>query len=496
MIMGNATADEAKGIEVQLITNQSIQDPPSIYGDNIVWTDYSSEYHYVYIYNISTSEKKRVNGYDSYQYKPMIHLDRVVWADSRNGNYDIYMYNTSTFKEIPIATDLSVQINPAIYGDLIVWEDSRNMGEEEENWDIYMYNLSTSQETRITTNESFQFRPSIYGDVIVWQDNRNGNWDIYMYNISTSTETQITTNDEFWQGEAAIYGDNIVWTDNRNGNSDIYVYNISTLKEKQITTNELWQITPAIYKDRIVWQDGRNWDGYDNNDIYMYNLSTSTETQITTNKSLQGRPAIYEDRIIWLDYRNGYPNADIYMFILQGDKPTIYPPVANFTATPLSGKAPLKVKFTSTSKSSPTEWKWNFGDGSPLVMEQNPEHTYSKAGVYTVKHTAINALGRDTEIKTKYITVTSPALPLKAPKAAFSAAPRSGKAPLKVQFTDKSTGTPTSWKWSFGDGKYSTAKSPEHTYSKAGKYNVALTVKNAKGSSTKTICGYIIVAKK
>ncbi len=83
----------------------------------------------------------------------------------------------------------------------------------------------------------------------------------------------------------------------------------------------------------------------------------------------------------------------------------------------------------------------------------------------------------------------------KAPVAAFSASPRSGKAPLKVQFTDKSTNNPTSWKWSFGDGAYSTVKNPVHKYSKAGKYTVSLTVKNAKGSNTKTISRYIVVTK-
>ena len=124
---------------------------------------------------------------------------------------------------------------------------------------------------------------------------------------------------------------------------------------------------------------------------------------------------------------------------------------------------------------------------------QNPEHIYSTAGIYTVKQTVSNAAGKDTEIKTNYINV---AAPLKAPVAAFSASPRSGKVSLKVQFTDKSANGPTSWKWNFGDGKYSTTKSPAHTYSKTGKYNVGLTVKNAKGINTKTISGYVVVSKK
>jgi PKD repeat protein len=72
---------------------------------------------------------------------------------------------------------------------------------------------------------------------------------------------------------------------------------------------------------------------------------------------------------------------------------------------------------------------------------------------------------------------------LKAPVAAFTASPTSGYASLKVAFTDKSTGTPTSWNWNFGDGTSSTVRNPVHTYSKTGKYTVMLTVKNSKGSN-------------
>ncbi|KKG06275.1 hypothetical protein DU80_14585 [Methanosarcina mazei] len=84
---------------------------------------------------------------------------------------------------------------------------------------------------------------------------------------------------------------------------------------------------------------------------------------------------------------------------------------------------------------------------------------------------------------------------IEAPVAAFSASTTSGDATLKVQFTDESTGisTSTSWKWNFGDGKSSTDQNPEHTYKKAGKYTVSLTVKNAGGTDKIRKHNYITV---
>lgn len=71
------------------------------------------------------------------------------------------------------------------------------------------------------------------------------------------------------------------------------------------------------------------------------------------------------------------------------------------------------------------------------------------------------------------------------PVAVFLVYPISGKSPLKVEFTDKSTGSPTSWEWSFGDNTpHSRERNPVHTYYSAGTYTVSLTVKNKKGSST------------
>ncbi|MDY9926333.1 S-layer protein domain-containing protein [Methanosarcina sp.] len=88
------------------------------------------------------------------------------------------------------------------------------------------------------------------------------------------------------------------------------------------------------------------------------------------------------------------------------------------------------------------------------------------------------------------------AMPGTNPVANFSASPTSGYAPLTVNFTDQSTGSPICWYWNFGDKCISTDQNPVHTYKKAGKYTVSLTVENAVGEDTKKIRKYIIVKKK
>jgi PKD repeat protein len=83
--------------------------------------------------------------------------------------------------------------------------------------------------------------------------------------------------------------------------------------------------------------------------------------------------------------------------------------------------------------------------------------------------------------------------PPTGPVAAFSGAPTTGAAPLTVQFTDESTGTPTSWDWDFGDTNTSTDQHPEHEYTAPGSYDVELEVTNAGGSDDELKAGYITV---
>jgi PKD repeat protein len=79
------------------------------------------------------------------------------------------------------------------------------------------------------------------------------------------------------------------------------------------------------------------------------------------------------------------------------------------------------------------------------------------------------------------------------PVAGFTDVPTSGTVPLTVAFMDASTGTPTMWNWSFGDGTpwYNTTEignrnPPTHQYTNPQTYTVTLIVSNAGGSDTKT----------
>ncbi|MCB0397625.1 MAG: PKD domain-containing protein [Flavobacteriales bacterium] len=80
------------------------------------------------------------------------------------------------------------------------------------------------------------------------------------------------------------------------------------------------------------------------------------------------------------------------------------PPVADFE-TINKNKCTGVVSFGDQSTNSPNQWLWDFGDGQ-TSSSQNPTHTYASSGTYTVKLTATNSIGSDSETKAAYITIS------------------------------------------------------------------------------------------
>jgi PKD repeat protein len=152
---------------------------------------------------------------------------------------------------------------------------------------------------------------------------------------------------------------------------------------------------------------------------------------------------------------------------------------ATFVFSPSTPGPGQTVQFADTTSGEPTSWRWDFGDGSTSTAK-NPSHVYMAAASYTVSITANCSSG--SRYGSRTLTVASITLL----SASFSFAPSSPVPGQAVQFTDVSTGNPTSWLWNFGDGSTSTAQNPSHIFAAAGSRTVTLTVSNATGSNTTT----------
>jgi uncharacterized protein (TIGR02145 family) len=174
------------------------------------------------------------------------------------------------------------------------------------------------------------------------------------------------------------------------------------------------------------------------------------------------------------------------------------PPKAEFIALSTSITAGQSVTFSDESEDNGYDiqhWEWIFEGGTPATStERNPTVLYAVAGVYDVTLSVGNNLLGNTMFKPNYITVT--AAPDLTPTAQFTASVTELYEGGTVNFTDQSTGTPTSWLWTFEGGTPATSTLQNPTgivYANPGPYDVTLVATNANGSNTLLKSEYILV---
>ncbi|MCI5195498.1 MAG: PKD domain-containing protein [Candidatus Electrothrix sp. AW5] len=169
----------------------------------------------------------------------------------------------------------------------------------------------------------------------------------------------------------------------------------------------------------------------------------------------------------------------LYWEVSQAATGANTPPTAGFN----SSCTDLSCTFTDQSSDTDgtvTAWTWNFGDSNSST-EQNPTHTYTAAGTYTVALTVTDDGGLPHSVS-QNITVSTANV---APTAAFIFSCTD----LGCSFTDSSTdsdGSIASRSWNFGDGDSSTEQNPSHIYTAEGTYTVTLTVADNDGAFTST----------
>lgn len=158
-------------------------------------------------------------------------------------------------------------------------------------------------------------------------------------------------------------------------------------------------------------------------------------------------------------------------------------PDADFTANPPVVCIGESVQFTDQSLNA-NQWFWDFGDGTPILTQQNPVHSFADTGFFSITLIACNDGCCDT-------TTLAQNTRVREPIADFSMdEPIGCSIPHTIQFTDESY-SPSTWYWDFGDGTNSIQQNPSHTYTQIGIYQVMLTVQDNVTGCTDTFSSQV-----
>ena len=135
--------------------------------------------------------------------------------------------------------------------------------------------------------------------------------------------------------------------------------------------------------------------------------------------------------------------------------------------------------MSTTPTGNIVSWEWDFGDGGEST-QQNPSHSYTNTGFYTVTLSVTSSTGcKRTISRGRYIRVVD------GVSTNFDYTfSRSCKAPFTVNFQNQSSGPGTiSYSWNFGNGQTSTTKDPIAVYNGPGTYTVRLNAQSNFGCS-------------
>ncbi|MDD1678328.1 MAG: PKD domain-containing protein [Methanomicrobiales archaeon] len=255
--------------------------------------------------------------------------------------------------------------------------------------------------------------------------------------------------------------------------------------------------THSIYWDPIIWE---------------------TNVWVYINKPVQwGNPDQYGQHLINYDWNFGGPsstsrdeaealgigkntlinlNQGEYVILIIEDGSDYYsdnegsvfvnvgeyipsPTVAEFTASPTEGFAPLTVQFTDFSTGEDITsrvWQYKLSSDTSWITF-NPDSTltynFSNAGLYDIKLTVTGMGGSDDEIKITYINVQNQPI-----IATFGYSPQHPTVINTITFTPDivDTNGKYNYLWQSSDGSTSSTRVFSHQFKRIGYYYVNLTV--------------------
>jgi len=136
--------------------------------------------------------------------------------------------------------------------------------------------------------------------------------------------------------------------------------------------------------------------------------------------------------------------------------------------TELNGCAPHTARFINNTTGA-NLFRWNFGDGSPVLTTDKGfdtiPHVFADTGTYTITLFASNGCSDTTTTETVRV--------VQGPRVGFTLQPQAICLGDAITLTNNSDDGLV-WNWSFGDGTFSTQRQPAKIYTRGGAYEVKL----------------------
>jgi PKD repeat protein len=501
--------------DIVRLTNNLVDDtvPQISANGHVAWVFRDYPNVEILLYDGASTTRLSGNTYDD-TFTKISANGHVAWVFHDFPNVEIFYYDGTTTTMLGSYLHLVGPVPDLNANGHVVWN-----AYDGSDGEIFLYDGTST--TQLTNNDYDDYNPQISDNGnIVWYAYVSLTSEIFFYDgMSIIQLTDNNTND----GNFDINADgHVVWSGTDGSDGEIFLYDGTTTT--QLTNNDYYDYIPAINASgHVVW---KAYDGPWGSDPVIFLYDGTTTTQVTNNCSKYGFHRINDqDQVVWV----GPDGSDNEIFLHDGtstiqltenDFPDRHPQInangyvvwesddgfdreillafpvsqnkAAFSVPSLNGLKPFAVTFTCLSYGDVDAWSWDFNnDGIEDSTEQNPSHTYSSSGTYTVTLAVSGSWGSDVVIKNDYISVYTPAY------ANFSSEATNGFAPLTVAFQNLSSGDIVTWSWDFdNDGvEDSTAQSPSYTYNTSGLYTVSLTASGPGGTDTETKTDYIHVTE-
>jgi len=317
--------------------------------------------------------------------------------ESKNNHSGIYMYeckNCTIENNRLLNNTIGVYVKNSEYNLIL----DNLIGKGEKGVYVEQSNYNTISENRASKNRYGFYIPNSEGNLI--SNNTLSENKDYGILLSTGVSNTLSGNEASNNGRGIHLGnsDSNKISDNTIVSNEVYGLFICPKSDKNSIVNNYFNNTVNVEAN----------NGTDN----IYNIEKTSGTNIVGGPYLAGNywakpdglghseitPDTNWDGIADKVYK--LQNSDYVdrMPLVAVEVQETILPVANFSSNATSGYPPLSVQFTDFSENE-TEKNWDFeSDGNIDSTDENPVHTYTAPGTYTVNLTAGNENGTASKV--------------------------------------------------------------------------------------------------